>query len=152
LVEESYENKVNDAQYGFTLDTNDGVNTYIKDTFTDTGVAMMKLNIKAKSPCILTLNLTGQCYYTYNRFFISELDGDPLSSDYTVTDNNSLLSYYFSYSSTYSFSNQQLKFFITEGTHWLYIKYRRTSSNTSSTYVNYNSLSFTTSYEAIRTN
>lgn len=152
LVEESYENKVNDAQYGFTLNVNDGINTYTKDTFTTTGVAMMKLNIKAKNPCILTLNLTGKCYYTYNRFFISKLDGDPLSSDYSTTDNSSLLSYYFSYTSSQSFSNQRLKFLITEGTHWLYIKYRRTSSSTNYQYTDYNSFSFTTSYEAIRIN
>ena len=152
IVKESYENKYNDAEYGFTLTTNNGVNTYTKESFTTTGVAMMKLIITAKAPCILTLILNGSCYMTYNRWFISKLDGDPLSTNYSVTDADSLLSYYFGYNGSSNFSNQQLKFFIDEGTHWLYIKYRRNTSSTSSTYTSYNSLNFTTSYETIRIN
>ena len=151
IVKESYENKFNNAEYGFTLTTNNGVNTYTRESFTTAGVAMMKLIVTAKAPCILTLTLGGRCYSTYNRWFISKLDGDPLSIDYLTTDVDSLLSYYFNYTSASNFNNQQLKFFIDEGTHWLYIKYRRTTSSTSGNYA-YNSLNFTTSYEAIRVN
>lgn len=149
IVEESYENRTNDAKYGFNLITDNNINTYTKETFTDTGVAMMKLIIKAKAPCVLTLNISAKCYSTYNRFFISKLDGESLSNLYTVTDSNDLLSYYYNNSSYYSCS-PVLKYYISSGTHWLYIKYRRSTTSTSSNYINYNSLSFTTSYEAIR--
>lgn len=149
IVEESYENRTNDAKYGFNLITDNNINTYTKETFTDTGVAMMKLIIKAKAPCVLALNISAKCYSTSNRFFISKLDGEPLSNLYTITDSNDLLSYYYNSSSYYSCS-PVLKYYISSGTHWLYIKYRRNTTSTSSNYINYNSLSFTTSYEAIR--